>query len=255
MCRYRYELEIGGLASEQARVTRESLFYWPERNGKRRALFHRRGDGTVDAAKPFGLGPFKASLQTVLRPNASVISTLYQLKHPQATRIWESVSTAISNIFIERAEESDDQMVQNYARFPMRLQLLNREISRIDLGIKEVQIAQGSGGPYFQFIHDNLAVPMPLYLESAGTRQFVKLYPMIVQVLSTGGVLLLDEMDASIHPMVLPEILRWFHYLAQCGQRAALDDLPQCVAALYPRQGGGPLHREGLCWIGCRSMA
>jgi hypothetical protein len=211
MCRYRYELEIGGPANEQARVIRESLFYWPERDGKRRALFHRRGDGTVDAAKPFGLGPFKASLHTVLRPNASVVSTLYQLKQPQATRIWEGVSTVISNIFIERGEVTDAQMVQNYAQFPIQLQLLNREISRIDMGIKEVHIAQGSGGPFFQFIHDNLAVPMPIYLESAGTRHFVKLYPMIAQVLPTGGVLLLDEMDASIHPMVLPEILHWFH--------------------------------------------
>ena len=82
MCRYRYELEIAGPANEPARVIRESLFYWPERDGKRRSLFHRREDGAVDAAKPFRLGPFKASLQTVLRPNASVISTLYQLKHP-----------------------------------------------------------------------------------------------------------------------------------------------------------------------------
>jgi hypothetical protein len=211
MCRYRYELEIGGSASEQARVIRESLFYWPEPEGKRRTLFHRREDGTVDATKPFGLGPFKASLQTVLRPNASVVSTLYQLKHPQATRLWESAATVSSNIFIERAEFTDDQMVQNYAQFPMQLQLLNREISRIDLGIREVSIAQGSSGPFFQFTHDNLAVPMPLYLESAGTRHFVKLYPMIAHVLSIGGVLLLDEMDASIHPMVLPEILRWFH--------------------------------------------
>ena len=211
MCRYRYELQIGGPANEQARVIRETLFYWPERDGKRRALFRRREDGTVDAAKPFGLGPFRASLQTVLRPNASVVSTLYQLKHPQATRLWEGVSNVISNILLERAEATDDQMVQNYAQFPRHLQLLNREISRIDLGIKEVNIAQSSGGPLFQFVHDNLAVPMPLYLESAGTRHFVKLFPMIAQVLSTGGVLLLDEMDASIHPMVLPEILRWFH--------------------------------------------
>jgi uncharacterized protein len=211
MCRYRYELEVGGPGSEPARVIRESLFYWPDRNGKRRTLFHRHADGTVDAARHFGLGPFKASLETVLRPNASVISTLYQLKHPQATRIWESVSTVISNIFIERAEMTDDQMVRNYAQFPMQLRLLNREIARIDLGVKEVNIVQGSGGPIFQFVHDNLAVPMPLYLESAGTRQFIRLYPMIAQVLSTGGVLLLDEMDASLHPMVLPEILRWFH--------------------------------------------
>ena len=41
---------------------REALFYWPEREGKRRTLFDRREDGKVDAAKPFGLGAFKASL-------------------------------------------------------------------------------------------------------------------------------------------------------------------------------------------------
>ena len=211
LCRYRYELEIRGPANEPARVFREALFYWPEREGKRRTLFDRREDGKVDAAKPFGLGAFKASLQTVLRPNASVISTLYQLKHPQATQIWESVSTVISNIFIERSDVTDEQMVRNYAASPTHLQLLNREISRIDLGIKEIHIVQGAGGPVFQFVHDNLAVPMPLFLESAGTRHFVKLYPLIAGVLSTGGVLLVDEMDSSIHPMVLPEILRWFH--------------------------------------------
>jgi uncharacterized protein len=210
-CRYRYELGIGGPANEQARVIQETLFYWPAHDGKRRTLFHRRDGGRVDAAKPFGLAPFKASLETVLRPNASVISTLYQLKHPEATRIWETVATVISNIFIERIEATDAQMVQNYAQFPARLQLLNQEIARIDLGIKEIQIAQGAGGPFFQFFHDSLAVPMPLYLESSGTRHFLKLYPMIEGVLSTGGVLLFDEMDASIHPMVLPEILRWFH--------------------------------------------
>jgi hypothetical protein len=211
MCRYRYELEIGGAGNEPARVTREALFYWPEHHGKRRTLFHRHQDGAVDAAKPFGLGPFKASLQTVLRPNASVVSTLHQLKHPQATRILQGVSTVISNILTERVEATDAQMVQNYAQFPIELQQLNQEISRIDLGVKEIHIAQGPLGPFFQFIHDNLAVPMPLHLESAGTRHFVKLYPMIAKVLSTGGVLLLDEIDASIHPMVLPEILRWFH--------------------------------------------
>jgi hypothetical protein len=211
MCRYRYELEIGGPANVPARVIRESLFYWPEREGKRRALFHRDEDGRVDAAKPFGLGHFKASLQTVLRPNASVVSTLYQLKHQQAARIWESVETTISNIFIERGEATDDQMAQTYAQFPTHLHLLNREIARIDLGIKQVHLAQGPRGPFFQFVHDNLAAPMPLHLESGGTRHFVKLYPMIAKALETGGVLLLDEMDASIHPMVLPEILRWFH--------------------------------------------
>ncbi|AKR57975.1 abortive infection protein [Devosia sp. H5989] len=210
MCKYRYELEIGG--KEQARVIREALYYWPEERGKPTRLFQRLEDGTITASSQFGLRRlFKAPLQTILRPNASVISTLYQLKHPQATRIWDAISTVLTNIFIERTEVSDDQIVRSYAQYPDQLQLLNLEIPRIDLGIQEVQIVQGANGPLFQFIHENLAVPMPLHLESSGTRHFVKLYPMIRNVLSSGGILLVDEMDASIHPMILPEILRWFH--------------------------------------------
>lgn len=210
MCRYRYELEIDG--SVEAKVFRESLFYWPEKDGRRRALFHRRADGTIEAAKEFGLSaPLKASLQAVLRDKVSVISTLYQLKHVQATRIWEGVATVISNIFVEKTEATDDQMVRQYANFPVQLEMLNKEISRIDLGIRSVQVAPGDAGPRLQFIHENLDLPMPLHLESAGTRHFLKIFPMIANVLSTGGVLLLDEADAHIHPMVLPEILRWFH--------------------------------------------
>ncbi len=210
-CRYRYELEIGGKATEQPRVLRETLYYWPNADGRRRYLFRREEDGTVDASEAFGLTPFKQSLQTVLRSNASVISTLYQLKHQPATIIWESVATLRSNILIERAEYSDEVMLQQYATNPLQLQLVNREIARIDLGIKQINVVHDEGRPSFQFVHDHLAVPMPLYLESTGTRQFLKLYPIFSNALETGGVALIDDMDAFIHPMVLPEILRWFH--------------------------------------------
>ena len=31
------------------------------------------------------------------------------------------------------------------------------------------------------------------------------------RALETGGVAVLDELDSSIHPMLLPKILRWFY--------------------------------------------
>jgi predicted ATPase len=52
---------------------------------------------------------------------------------------------------------------------------------------------------------------MPLILESHGTREFMKFYPLIYHVLRTSGIAVLDELDAAIHPVLLPEILRWFY--------------------------------------------
>ena len=48
-------------------------------------------------------------------------------------------------------------------------------------------------------------------MESHGTQQFLKLFPLISDSLETGSIAIIDELDAAIHPMVLPEIIGWFH--------------------------------------------
>ena len=47
--------------------------------------------------------------------------------------------------------------------------------------------------------------------ESYGTIRFAQLYPLIHQTLRTGGVLAIDEFDASIHPIALINIVNCFH--------------------------------------------
>ncbi|ACI57491.1 abortive infection protein [Rhizobium leguminosarum bv. trifolii WSM2304] len=210
-CRYRYEIEIGGLRTEAAHVLREALHYWPPPNDKKVTLFDRDVSGSVKTTKAFGFAGFRGVIQKVLRPNASLISTLFQLKHPYATAIWQLGSQVYGNIFIERTETADADLAGYYAGNQNHLGWLNREISRIDLGIQQVDVLATSRGHEMQFHHEGLAVPMPLYLESQGTKSFLKIYPILAQVLEFGGIAMIDELDASIHPAILPEILRWFH--------------------------------------------
>lgn len=47
--------------------------------------------------------------------------------------------------------------------------------------------------------------------ESYGTIRFVHLFPIIVSALQQGGTLVVDEFDASLHPMVLMNIINIFH--------------------------------------------
>lgn len=47
--------------------------------------------------------------------------------------------------------------------------------------------------------------------ESYGTIRFINLFPLVIKAMYTGGTLVIDEFDASIHPMALMNIINIFH--------------------------------------------
>ena len=47
--------------------------------------------------------------------------------------------------------------------------------------------------------------------ESYGTLRFITIFPLVIKAVLTGGVLVVDEFDASIHPMALMSIINVFH--------------------------------------------
>lgn len=65
-------------------------------------------------------------------------------------------------------------------------------------------------------------MPLPVQLESQGTRTFIRIFPLLAAALQTGGIAVVDELDLSIHPIVLPEIMRWFHDIERNPHNAQL---------------------------------
>ncbi|MCX6055101.1 MAG: ATP-binding protein [Chloroflexi bacterium] len=64
----------------------------------------------------------------------------------------------------------------------------------------------------FQNSEKDAPIPIPAELfESYGTIRFVNLFPLVVNALLNGGTLVVDEFDASIHPMALMSIINLFH--------------------------------------------
>lgn len=47
--------------------------------------------------------------------------------------------------------------------------------------------------------------------ESYGTIRFINMFPLVIKAIQTGGTLVVDEFDASIHPMALMSIINIFH--------------------------------------------
>jgi ABC-type polar amino acid transport system ATPase subunit len=205
---YAYELEIGVDGSNGTGIY-ESLSYKPLDSRKRVTLIERHF-GEVRAAKSFGLAGFKKTLDAILRPEVSVISTLAQLQHPLATLMWNATSLVRSNILFGRVEFSDKAIFEHYSSHPELIEAANRELCRVDLGLVGMEIQQTANGPVAMFHHEGLHKPMLWSQQSRGTQQFLALFPMIMDTLSSGGLAVLDELDSAIHPVMMGEVLRWF---------------------------------------------
>jgi len=216
---WRYELVIGRSEGRHV-VQSEALRQKPDGKGKWVRVFERMGE-TVQAGKAFGLAGYSMVIDKV-RDNASLISTLAQFDHKPSLRMREAASTIVGNILIERNDVSDETAIRYYAASSESVEALNREIQRIDLGIRRMHIEQTHSGPVALFEHEGLEQAMPWSLESHGTRNFIKYFPLLQMAMQNGGMALIDEIDISIHPLVLPEIIGWFYDEKRNPQRSQL---------------------------------
>ena len=210
-CPYTYEFTLSarGLNADD-KVLNEKMSYQPLGKGKPRTLFERDKTGLIRSEKGFLTSGTDTALKQVLRPNASVIATLAQLNHKIAGAIVESLLSVVSNIFIDRIEDDELVMTQWYERNPEALEELQRIARRIDLGIERIWIDTNASQARMFFQHSGLDKVIRLDRESHGTRQFIKIFPYILMALYRGGIAIIDELDTTIHPLILPEILRWF---------------------------------------------
>lgn len=205
---WRYELELV-INNGRFVVGVENLRQRADGKGKWTRMFERQGE-RISAGKHFGLSGYSKVTDKV-RDNASLISTLGQFDHKPSLRLQDAARTISGNILLDRTEPRDEDAIRFYAGNADARDKLNREIQRIDLGIRKMEIVQGATGPVAFFEHEGLQQPMPWILQSHGTRSFVRNFPYIEEALRRGGIAIVDEIDISIHPLVLPEIIRWFY--------------------------------------------
>ncbi len=244
----RYELEIEVKDGAASRVLSEALRQRPDGKGKWQRIFERNSAGDVKGSESFPIAGYRHLLNT-LQPNVSVISSFAMFQHPTAMRYVERLSYVIGNIGWDGPP--NDQAVVNFLASSSELvDSLNSDLRRIDIGVEKMRIEHGPGGPFPMFKHEGLEFEMPWQLESGGTRAFIRLFPIISFALSNGGIALVDEFDLMIHPLVLPEIIGWFHdretrnkYNAQlwitCHSASLLDDLAKEEVVFAEKDGHG----------------
>ena len=207
---YRYELELVTKDGFVGTVGRELLQQKPNGEGRWHRVFDRGTDGKILGSKQFPLSGFAQVIDKV-RPNASVVSTLSKFNHQMSGLLIEAVNKIYSNILVDKFEPTDSTVFLQMANNPDLVQKLNADLQRIDVGIEKADIVQTLNGPTIVFNHQGHGGTMPWLYESNGTRAFIRVFPWLSSALTNGGIAVIDELDIAIHPLVLPEIIRWFY--------------------------------------------
>ena len=226
--RFRFELSIerqqNDAGTDTLFVNHEALVHYPR--GRRRRLFERRSPGTpVYVSREFGLTAGDDRLKGI-EPNRSGIATLALVNVPVARRfaayLRESLVSA-SNIAGNDTFTPDTAAVIDWLEASADARRWTEaQIQRSDLGIENMEIAEGYGGRYIRFNHSGLNAPVVLGYESRGTRRLVHLLPLIKYALDVTGMAILDEIDGELHVDMLAEILSRFRSRESNPRRAQL---------------------------------
>ena len=230
---YRYELVIEVTDGLPTRILEENLRQRPNGQGKWQRVFERDADGNIKDSPSFSVTGFR-HLQNTLGPTVSVLASFALFQHPVAQVF---VKAANTYFFQGVTALSDDHrhIIDYMTATPEIVTALERELSRIDVGVESVCMRDSAQGKQPMFKHSGLQHEMPLHMQSNGTQRFIKIFPIIHAALNNGGGAIIDELDITIHAAIIPDLMRWFYNPARnphdaqlwftCHAASALDDL------------------------------
>jgi uncharacterized protein len=213
----RYKLE-----ATQKRVLRESLEA-KVRRGQWKMIFDRRhlaDDKYAVFQEGFGLDAAQA---VSVRPNVSLISWAAQFGVEFAKKLADFSLDSNLRAGGGLWRPADDLVTQFYGRNdPMRKRMVDI-LARWDLGLNDVEIREfeipstsdESKKQWYAFgVHrdssNNKMHRLPFGQESSGTKTAFSILALVLPILESGGVIVLDELDGSLHPHMIEPLLELF---------------------------------------------
>jgi uncharacterized protein len=230
--RFVYRLEV-----DDSRILFEGLYSYPER--RRRILFERED---LDISFRRGLGSLSGTRE-LLTPTTLALSAAMRFDEPDIAAFgrslagiqalglrptapwllydWDAqLALSTQRLFDEQGSLFDELGYGPFSGRGSALALLRFA----DLGIHDVQMVEDSGTSRLssqarrrpkrrpQFMHHvaDQMVPFELSEESAGTQTWFALIGPALLALRSGEVLLVDEIDASLHPRLSTRLLELF---------------------------------------------
>jgi hypothetical protein len=227
-----------GFAANPQAVLREWLYVYPK--GKRQLWFSR----VVGTPISFGakMPGENKTIEGLTRKNSLFLSAAAQNNHEALLPVYRWFSQSISFVIGDFGLGTRAAYAANAAEFCQEetdRASIARLLTQADLGIAELGVedtpwpkirkkllelirAELPTGTSFTELPEtwkvvrlmhrvgNQTVPFEAEQESSGTRAYLALLGPVVSLLKNGGTLWIDELDASLHPLMAVQIIRLF---------------------------------------------
>lgn len=149
------------------------------------------------------------------------------VQHPRKVYEW-----FISSKVVDYGHDTSERLMINYKTSPLvkfikdkeqKISLLNF-IKAIDVGIEDIGLVENEiftptgTETRYQIItyhkhikNNNHLIAVPLSNESSGTKKMISMFIPISRALTDGSLLIVDELDAKLHPLLLRYLVILFH--------------------------------------------
>lgn len=273
--RYDYGFEYTGKA-----VVAEWLYSNPR--GRTRVLFER---GLNEKSWYFGdsLPGATQAIADATRVDALFLSTTRLLKHQVLSALQEQLGGLV---FFLNAENLAllvlQRTLESLKDDPIRAGRVARFLSDSDLGIESLTVEQAAWPPNVEEglrrFHETItpdaspeeiqtqvalarlrpslkhrsaggnSVPLPFAWESVGTKNLLALLGPVLDRLSTGGVLVVDELDTSLHPRLVSTLVKQFTTVDKNPRQAQLILSTHDVTVMMNIGGYGAIDSDQI-WL------
>ncbi len=232
-----------GFSLSREAVVGEWMYAYP--SGKKQTWFKRERNKPISFSTK--LQGDNRTIERLTRPNSLFLSAAAQNNHQTLSPIYGWFSNSLS--FLSDGRSTTQPHAQDLYNDADLRERLGRMLSLADLGIadlrfqkvevpEEVEELVGVVKEFFarkrkplvgatpveppqlerapnlaiQFLHrvGGLTLPFSEHQESSGTIAFLCLMDPVLQALKNGGVVFVDELDESLHPLLAIEVIRQF---------------------------------------------
>lgn len=230
-----------GFTYDADRILQEWLRSWPK--GRQRMLFER--DVNEEESWRWGdsLTGQNAALARATRPDTLFLSTVKLLQHDILSPIQQQLASLVHTITSENLPGLMQATLRSLSEDPERAGRVIKLMSRADLGVVSMEIEEDEVpedvraatcalfatlapsmsvedveerlgvkalSPRLRHSGSSGDIAIPFTWESVGTQNFLALLGPILDRLQSGGVLVVDEIDTSLHPRLVAELVRLF---------------------------------------------
>ena len=195
-----------GFSFDRKKIIEEYLYHWP--NGREALIFSRTGNN-------YQFRENISEQQTLAGrtpENRLYLVSSNEWNCPQTAKAYLWFTRKLSDLSGETL--SFDQTLAALKQGENLKGKILHEMLVADLGIVDIRISDSSDIPQITMVHqlqtaegDVKQYPLLLSQESQGTQRFFCRIGSWIQALEMGGVLIVDEIEASLHPLLTRHLI------------------------------------------------